>query len=321
MTATVRDLKAGYPSLVIDVRTSCPPLWENNPHIAPLDEDDPTVEVFDIEYPLIHRSNQGPWHFLQGFIEDASNKLCLPLHLKEFRGDIHLSAIERSLDSPVHRLTQRPTRYWILVAGGKFDFTTKWWNPASYQAVVDALRDDVLFVQCGGADHWHPRLRGVLDLVGKTSLREFIQLMYHADGVLCPVTFAMHLAAAVETKPGRPYTRPCVVVAGGREPPHWESYPHHQYIHTVGALDCCAEGGCWRPLCQTEITPYPEDESHCVYPIRVENDLLLPRCMTMISPQHVVDRVRLYYDGGILAHDNLLPEFYSTAERELRFTR
>ena len=40
----------------------------------------------------------------------------------------------------------------------------------------------------------------MIDLVGKTSLRELIRLIYRADGVLCPVTLAMHLAAAVETR-------------------------------------------------------------------------------------------------------------------------
>ena len=38
----------------------------------------------------------------------------------------------------------------------------------------------------------------VLDLRGKTDLRQLIRLVYHAQGVLCPVTLAMHLAAAVE---------------------------------------------------------------------------------------------------------------------------
>ena len=31
-----------------------------------------------------------------------------------------------------------------------------------------------------------------------------------------------------------PKNRPCVVIAGGREPPHFTAYPHHQFIHTVG---------------------------------------------------------------------------------------
>ena len=86
-------------------------------------------------------------------------------------------------------------------------------NPASYQQVVDQFQNRISFVQCGEAGHWHPRLERVTDLVGKTSLREFIRLMYHADGVVCPVTFAMHLAAAIEPKPGKPNSRACVANA------------------------------------------------------------------------------------------------------------
>jgi hypothetical protein len=56
----------------------------------------------------------------------------------------------------------------------------------------------------------------------------------------------MHLAAAVDSPPDAPRHRPCVVVAGGREPPHFTAHPHHQFIHTVGALRCCDDGGCWK---------------------------------------------------------------------------
>ena len=115
---------------------------------------------------------------------------------------------------------------------------------------MDHFQGRIPFVQCGEQGHWHPRLAHVIDLVGRTTTREFVRLMYHAEGVLCPVTFAMHLAAAVPTRAGRPPHRPCVVVAGGREPPHWEAYPHHQFLHTVGMLSCCADGGCWKSRCQ-----------------------------------------------------------------------
>lgn len=37
LTAAVRDLHAHYPGcFVTDVRTPCPPLWENNPHLTPV---------------------------------------------------------------------------------------------------------------------------------------------------------------------------------------------------------------------------------------------------------------------------------------------
>jgi len=56
----------------------------------------------------------------------------------------------------------------------------------------------------------------------------------------------MHLASAVESKISKKHNRACVVIAGGREPVHWEAYPTHQFIHTIGALSCCQNGGCWR---------------------------------------------------------------------------
>ena len=90
-----------------------------------------------------------------------------------------------------------PERFWVLVAGGKYDFTAKWWDPHGWQQVVDHFHGRITFVQCGEAGHWHPKLRGVVDLIGKTTLREFVRLVHFAEGVACGVTLAMHLAAAV----------------------------------------------------------------------------------------------------------------------------
>lgn len=244
LTAAVRDLHLAHPGqFQTDVRTSADGLWQENPHVVPLRENDAGVETLDMHYPLIHQSNRRPYHFLHGYAQYLEQQLGVPVPLSEFRGDVRLSAAEKSLPCPGEELGV-PEHFWILVAGGKFDFTAKWWNPASFQKVVDHFQGRITFVQCGEAGHWHSPLTGVINLIGKTTLRDFVRLMYHADGVLCPVTFAMHLAAAVVTKPGRPKHRPCVVVAGGREPAHWEAYTHHQFLSVNGALPCCAEGGC-----------------------------------------------------------------------------
>jgi ADP-heptose:LPS heptosyltransferase len=178
--------------------------------------------------------------------------------------------------------------YWIIVAGGKYDYTIKWWHFRRWQAVVDHFRGKMLFVQVGERHHYHPALNGVLDLRGKTSLRDLIRLVYHAEGVACPVTLLMHLAAAVESKPDAPGERPCVVVAGGREPASWEAYPAHQFIHTIGELSCCAHGGCWRsrsvPLGDGDEKDQPQNLCLDV----VDN---LPRCMHMISPAQVAQSI------------------------------
>ncbi|HJT30729.1 MAG TPA: glycosyltransferase family 9 protein, partial [Pirellulales bacterium] len=274
LTAAVRDLHLAHPQkFQTDVRTSAPDIWRNNPFITPVDEHDPSVERLDMHYPLIHQSDRRPYHFIHGYPQYLEQQLGVVVPLTKFAGDIYLSPEEKQAAPPLAELGVEDG-FWIVMAGGKYDFTAKWWNPASYQAVVDHFQGRIRFVQCGEAGHFHPRLSGVVDLVGKTTLRQFIVLMHHASGVLCPVTFAMHLAAAVETRPGKPPHRACVVVAGGREPAHWEQYPHHQFLTTVGMLPCCSSGACWRSRCQLVGDGDSKDREHvCERPVQVTPEL------------------------------------------------
>ncbi len=300
LTAAVRDLHRCYPNqFLTDVRTPCPALWENNPYRTRLDETDPEVELIECDYPLFHRSNELPVHFLYGFIEFLNEKLGLHIKPTAYKGDIYISDQEKRWWSQVQENIGQDMPFWIIVAGGKTDCTLKWWDISRYQQVVDHFHDKILFVQVGENGHHHPPLRDVLDLRGKTDLRQLVRLMYHAQGVLCPITLSMHLAAAVEVKGGRPRNRPCVVIAGGREPPHWEAYPHHQFLHTVGALPCCEQGGCWRsravPLGDGDWRDKPE--ALCVD--TVGN---LPRCLHMITAETVIQRIESYYDGGVLRY-------------------
>src|SRR6185503_14693167 len=245
MTAAVRDLHRCYPGqFITDVRTCFPELWENNPYIAPISEEEAGIETIECTYPLIDQSNWTPYHCLHGYIEFFNERLDLRIKPTEFKGDIHLSEQERVWYSQVHELTRANIPFWIVGAGGKYDITIKWWSTERYQEVIDHFRGRIQFVQVGEEGHHHPKLDGVIDLRGQTNLRELVRLVYHSQGVLCGVTSLMHLAAAIETKDGS--RRPCVVVAGGREPAHWEAYPDHQFIHTNGALPCCSGGACWR---------------------------------------------------------------------------
>jgi len=295
LTAAVRDLHLSHPGrFVTDVRTPCPALWENNPYITPLQEDDPEVEVIYCEYPLIQKCNQLPYHFIHAFRIFLEEELGVSIQPQAFKGDIHLSAQERGWMSQVEELEGMGTRFWIINAGGKYDFTAKWWAPERYQEVVDHFAGEILFVQCGEAGHHHPPLKGVLNLVGKTDLRQMVRLMYHADGVICPVTMTMHLAAAVETRPGRSLNRPCVVLAGGREPTHWEAYPHHQYLHTLGMLPCCDNGGCWKSRVVRLNDGDEKDESLCLKPQTLPSGTVLPQCLEMITAQDVIRAVEGY---------------------------
>jgi hypothetical protein len=301
LTAAVRDLHLSYPGrFLTDVRSYCPDIWRHNPYITPLGLDEAGVRLVPCTYPLVNQSNERPVHLLHGFIDELNRQLGLEIRMTALKGDVYLSEEEKAKRSLVKELLGDEVPFWIMVGGGKFDFTVKWWHFRRWQEVVDHFRGKLLFVQIGEDGHYHPRLRGALDLRGKTSLRELIRLVYHARGVACPITSAMHLAAAVEVKPGNPDPRPCVVVAGGREPISWFSYPHHRVLHTLGQLPCCARGGCWR----SRTLPLG-DGLQFDNPAHLCRDVVnrLPHCMDMIEARDVIKAIEQYESNCSLAID------------------
>lgn len=298
LTAAVRDLHRCYPGrFLTDVRTSCPALWDHNPFLTPIADGDRDAEVIDCHYPLIHQSNTTPYHFLHGFTEYLNDRLRLRIKVTAAKGDIYVSDEEKAWFSQVEEREGRGYPFWLVASGGKYDFTIKWWDAARYQQVVNHFRGRIEFVQVGEAHHNHPPLRGVIDMRGDTNHRQLVRLMYHCQGVISAVSFLMHLAAAVEVKPGMPKNRPCLVVAGGREPPQWAAYPHHQFIHTVRALKCCDDGGCWKsrtlPLGDGDEKDHPDQL--CVDVVGT-----LPRCMDMITADEVIRRIEMYFNGGAI---------------------
>lgn len=296
LTAAIRDLHIAYPGQYITgADTTCYAIWEHNPYITRLSEEQlDQAKVITCEYPLINTSNQRPYHFLHGYANYVAEQLGKPIPLTAFKGDIHLTTQEKNWLSQVNELGEhRP--FWIINAGGKFDFTIKWWMHERYQEVVDHFKDKINFVQVGELTHNHKPLNNVINLVGKTRLRQLIRLVYHAQGIVCPVTGLMHMSAAIECKNGAPL-RPCVVIAGGREPAHWEEYPGHQFIHTIGALPCCAQGGCWKARTVPIGDGDEKDKNLCVN----LTDHSLPKCMNMITSEEVIRRIELYFSGGVI---------------------
>jgi len=122
LTAAVRDLHSAYPGqFQTNVRTSADALWDHNPYITPLNESDSGVEVLDMHYPLIHESNTRPLHFIHGFPDYLEKRLGLRIPVTKFRGDIYLSEAEK-LRPPEHLGISPSQRFWVIVAGGKYDF-------------------------------------------------------------------------------------------------------------------------------------------------------------------------------------------------------
>ncbi len=285
MTACVRDLATQYPGkFEIHVAGSNPAIWENNPHVAKVWEPRPPRDIPSIRLNCVEQlieSSSVRLHYITAFHRSLESRLGIELPVLHPKGDLHLSEEERTR-SPV----EGP--YWFIVAGGKDDMPAKVWSAALYQELVWLLRNKGIKCVQGGAllpGHWHPRLKGVKSFVGATDLRGFLRLVYHAEGVVCPITFAMHAAAA--------FDKPCVVIAGGREPWWWAAYLNsalrhfgeqcapvlvpHRFLHSIGRLDCCRTTGCWK----THVLPRSSvpQERVCELPVEDTSGQLLPRCL------------------------------------------
>ncbi len=305
LSALVRDLanKIG-PSGRVMVDTAYSSLWAGNPHVAPADLKKPYKRVELVYKEMVQASrNGGRRHFLNALYDLFRKRSGLDVRCTSPHGDVHLLESEQ--------IPWVSGDYWVVLSGGKTDITTKWWGAENYQAVVDALRPHgVRFVQVGfaSARDVHPPLKGVLNLEGKTqSVRDMVSLIAHSSGVLCGVTGAMHLAAALR--------KPCVVVAAGREEPWWEAYDHdwqqwdkglrvevpHRFLHTIGRLPCCQEVGCWkkRTVPLDAIDYASKRHKLCLRPLQVKGGHT-PECMTLIKPDAVAQAVLSYYRDGTL---------------------
>jgi len=107
----------------------------------------------------------------------------------------------------------------------------KQWYPERFQGVVNALCEEVEFIQLGSDDD--PPLRHARDLRGATTMRESAAVLYHARLQVGLEGFLMHLARAVEC--------PSVIVFGGRVAPHQIGYICNFNLYS--AVPCAP---CWR---------------------------------------------------------------------------
>ncbi len=316
LTALVRDLALRYAGKVqLAVDTYHNELFQGNPHLTLLDRKQRGVETHVLEYRnAIQQAGHGAQHhFLWGFYKDFTASVGLAVTPTLPKPDLHLSDVERT-ERPV------PGRYWVMMAGGKKDVPIKHWSFERYQLVADALRSQgLVVVQAGAAEekHVNASLTGVVNLVGQTNLRRFLQLIYHAEGVIGPVTAAMHAAAA--------FDKPCVVIAGGREESWWEWYGYpesnfgpdaapvkvpHRFFHTIGSLDCGLGNiakGCWK---KQVVKLTPRAKRLCTKPEYTPGGQPIAHCMNRTTEHHVVDAVMSYY------LDHTLPPITARFEKD-----
>lgn len=277
-TCGIRDLKKDHPEYEIMVNTSHMRVWDNNPYLSDFTKPD---EEYNIGPKIVTQgSKTNGQHFATAFRVCLEEKLGIKIKQGEFKPDIHLSDAEKN-----RRLIQK--KYWLInIDCGPYN--SKRWDNNRWQEIVNKLYW-ITFVQVGLSKDSKYKLKGhnVIDYIGKTQdyyngLRDLLSLYYHCEGSIGLVSSQMHLAAA--------FDKPCVTVAGAREPVTFESYQNHRFLHNIGTLPCAKRYACWR--CKLDACKN-----------RVLGDGL-PKCMDMVKSYHVIDAIQSYYEGGVLEKDD-----------------
>jgi hypothetical protein len=197
LTAVVRDLdQAGFE---VDVRTRFPEIWSHNPRLTPLSDDGECVEQ------LVVPTN--PERGDTNAVEEMARRVAacgVPVALTAPKGDVHISSEEASWWSRVHEVVGDDRPFWIIERADGL--------PAEpFQELVRHFRDDIFFVEASLQPRTTPGLEGVIDLREPMSLRQFIRLVFNAQGVVCPSGFLKQLAAAIQPREQFIKQRPCVV--------------------------------------------------------------------------------------------------------------
>lgn len=317
LTSLARDIKTLHPHARIGTATLFGDLWNNNPHIVPIQQLS-NVQVVNVTYAtgMVEAKKGSKAHFLKAFHDDFQRQTNLEVYPRLPKGDLHLNGEERT--------PHVKGKYWAVLAGGKMDMTAKMWDHKKWQQLVNRLLDDkIRCVQIGGtnSDHFQPRLQNVTNLIGKTeNFRDLLSILYNAEGVICGVTSAMHIAAC--------FDKPCVVIAGGREDPSFVHYGNemksfgprctnvkvpHRFLHTIGKLDCCSAKGCWKKrtyaITKDDLS-YRGRTELCSKIVNHADQTVWPKCMELISVDQVYDAILSYYKDGTLGSVKTLPRVW-----------
>jgi len=299
-TCAVRDFKNAFPATEVGVISTAMHIWDNNPHINHQLRDDKYVTKVGPGF-LTNKSNKWDLHMANAFRLDIQNKL----GVKFTQGPIHPDIWMTEEEYKKPPLIEGP--YWVFVYGGEPGWPSKQYH--RWQEVIDLLKDDIQIVQLGVNKHPYPKLKNVVDYVGKTEdrnhgIRDLFNIFLHSQGSLGLVSMHMHLSAA--------FGNPCVVVAGAREPAWFTNYFGHQYIQVNGTMFCGLHTSCWACKlegCKNLTSPKNITEGHPVKKV--------PKCVEIIEPEEIAEAVRKYYKGGRLEYGKKIPnKFFKNITKE-----
>jgi hypothetical protein len=158
--------------------------------------------------------------------------------------------------------------------GARYYLANKEWYPERFQQVVDALNSKYTFVQIGSSSD--QPLKDVIDLRGKTSLRQTGAILKQSIAFVGLVGGLMHLARAVDCR--------SVIIYGGRELPSQSGYSCNKNLaYPISCAPCWENDTCnHNRECMNRITvdsvieAILEQTGKIGLPLPIDSDHLLP---------------------------------------------
>lgn len=286
ITGVIREIKKVCPSCEIDIITRNKNLFLFNPNITKLDINANDVELCELGLSSVPAdyhdrafdSSFNAKHYSFKLHLFAQMKLNLQWDCKNIKPDLHLG----NTLNPVRNKLGFGGAYWLINSGFYGVMPYKWYP--QYQKVVDLLRGKVQFIQHGGngPNDVHTPLDGALSIVGQTSPLELAAAFRDCAGSLGGASSHAHFAAA--------FDRPCVIVAGGAEPPEWTNYENQTAIFKNIGCSNYKAGTCGYPR-----NDLGRNGEECC-PHFLGNHA---ECFDAISPEEVADAILKYQGGGI----------------------
>ena len=278
LTSSLRDIHAAYPDeYEFFMHTGYDEVFRNLPGVYTS-----LKAAGDQPLEIRYRIN-GPHHgtiHLVDFLRDKLKAIInRPIPAGPQHGWLVLNDADR-IDPPV------AGKFWVLSCGYRLDITTKAWPTENWQQTISSL-PEIQFVRIGASCKWdvQPPIEGVkANLVGKTTIRQIIQLIAHPNciGVLGGESSAIHIAAA--------FGKRMVCVAGDRMLKAAVCYDGEDFLGNNGSP--CS--GCVKYRVQPLELPgigdnWPtHNNSLCVLP----SESGYTSCMEKITPQQVVEAIR-----------------------------
>jgi hypothetical protein len=201
--------------------------------------------------PANDRDPEPPMHFAAMMCQKAAVTGWVSIRPYIFLG---------SSESTQGKITENQIAIQSTTRAADTPLQNKEWSPERFQSVVNSLSGQFNFVQLGSSRD--PKLDGVSDLRGRTTLRQAAAVLSMSRLFVGLAGGLMHLARAVDC--------PAVIVYGGRERPEISGYICNSNIRTT-------------PPC-----------SPCWQRNRCDHDRV---CMTDISSDMVIEAVKANLDS------------------------